>query len=217
MRRVTLLAKEGLTEKRKLFVPASAKLVYHATLTERGPWWTEIGANVDVKQRMQRKSKFAEHRWKTQLLHPYIRSKDTCGIRNQPGRAHRLSKPTPQPLGQSFPTILRRVPVSLSHHSFVITNLCPQILPVNCALPAHGRVTRCLYTGSCFCAMRMPRKRRVLKRHGCRKNRTRKETLVAKRSRRATISTTNQVKGLHCRISPPCTLSQSGSGNSSSS
>ena len=34
---VTLLAKEWLTEEKKLFVPASAKLVHHATLTERGP------------------------------------------------------------------------------------------------------------------------------------------------------------------------------------
>ena len=36
--------------KKKLLVPAPAKLVHHATLTERGPWWTTNGANIDVKQ-----------------------------------------------------------------------------------------------------------------------------------------------------------------------
>ena len=97
-------------------------------------------------------------------------------------------------------------PISV-RKSFPSIVLC---LPMGVSLVAFTRVhvfVRCGCQG----------KGRVLKRHGCRKNRTRKETLVAKRSRRATISTTNQVKGLHCRISPPCTLSQSGSGNSSSS
>ena len=50
VRRVALLAKEWLTEERKLFLPASAKLAHHATLTERGPWWTGDGANIDAKQ-----------------------------------------------------------------------------------------------------------------------------------------------------------------------
>ena len=50
VRRVALLSTEWLTKERKLFLPASAKLAHHATLTERGPWWTGDGANMDAKQ-----------------------------------------------------------------------------------------------------------------------------------------------------------------------
>ena len=49
VRRVTIAGQTVFDRKKKLFVLACAKIVYHATLTDRGPWWTANGANMDVK------------------------------------------------------------------------------------------------------------------------------------------------------------------------